>query len=266
MVHAQGNGAWGTIVPTLDGLQANNWLLRVQHFRDIVDSAILETAAPTTPTAPIQSTRSDSMSLKPQDVNFGSVAGATISAHTNAILQSLSENGNIPMPGVSFGLASIASCNIKLPGDIVVELPSISSVVALSRPGKPVQLGANYRGGSVSSGGQVFNLPSPVPVNFKIRLPADVSAPPYAVITFNEQVTTDQKGSPTLGPDGDYQYDPKATSGYINLVHITIQEEPQMADITVGHAAVIRDPAKTDRFTSQSASLPGYICSDFEIC
>ncbi|MFJ8677616.1 hypothetical protein [Streptomyces sp. NPDC093589] len=58
-----------------------------------------------------------------------------------------------------------------------------------------------------------------------------------------EQVYTDQQGNPidqtTAEKNG-------ATSGYTNAIHLSLLGA-KGGDITIGHAAVIRDPAQTGR-------------------
>ncbi|MFJ8676294.1 hypothetical protein [Streptomyces sp. NPDC093589] len=54
-----------------------------------------------------------------------------------------------------------------------------------------------------------------------------------------------------------YNYDPKATSGYVNGIHISVLG-PEVADATTWHAAAIRDPQENSGGAPPSGNLPPY--------
>jgi hypothetical protein len=74
----------------------------------------------------------------------------------------------------------------------------------------------------------------------KLRFPADMSKPLLATCIINEQVTTATQGNPTRDVNGHYTFDPKSKNGYVNTVHCTVHGTEKDAEMTIGHAAVLR--------------------------
>ncbi|GAB6898403.1 hypothetical protein [Kineosporia succinea] len=115
-------------------------------------------------------------------------------------------------------------------------------VIAVARPGRPVRFGLTVTRGSVSVEGVSFaDLPHVIPPNYEVHVPIDPAAGTSALIVFNEQVTTDNGGRPTALPNASHQFrfDPEAGTGYVNAAHLYLPG-PAGADITVGHAGVLR--------------------------
>lgn len=112
------------------------------------------------------------------------------------------------------------------------------SVSAQSLPGQPVKFHGYFGNGFISSfGNKIVDIPAEWPSNFG----ADIDAPwggTLAKAVTNEQVTTNPDGTGTVDGDGNYRYDPKAASGYVNAGHASVLGN-LAADVVVGHAAVL---------------------------
>jgi hypothetical protein len=113
------------------------------------------------------------------------------------------------------------------------------AVSARSVPGKPIEFAGNFAHGYIASFGKKFiDIPAKWPANFGVEVPTPFG-PPLALVTTNEQVTTNPNGTGTLAPGrSTYQYNPIAAGGYINAIHVTVLGT-NAADLTVGHAAVL---------------------------
>ncbi|GAA1006402.1 hypothetical protein Aple_031610 [Acrocarpospora pleiomorpha] len=113
------------------------------------------------------------------------------------------------------------------------------AVSARSVPGKPIEFAGNFAHGYIASFGKKFiDIPAKWPANFGVEVPTPFG-PPLALVTTNEQVTTNTNGTGTLAPGrSTYQHNPIAASGYINAIHVTVLGT-NAADLTIGHAAVL---------------------------
>ncbi|WP_329119887.1 hypothetical protein [Streptomyces sp. NBC_01465] len=269
------SGDWGTVVETPDGIQSNAWVARVQGIGKVVDARLFESAYPATPTAPADQAGGNGLiNLTVGGVGLGKASALFSRSLGNALPATISGKETVPAPGVAYADAGGASVDVGIPyvdsptggtqlSAIGVHVDAIR-IHAMSRPGKALELDGGAARGYISVlGNRIIDIPSLWPVNFGARIPADYSQSPFALASTNEQVTTDNKGVPTLGKDGHYQYDPKATSGYVTAIHASVLG-PEVADVTVGHAAVIRDPAKTDMLAPKVPKLPTWLDSIFE--
>ncbi|KAF9149291.1 hypothetical protein DFQ26_002034 [Actinomortierella ambigua] len=132
---------------------------------------------------------------------------------------------------------------------------------ALASPGKPVKFvtscdnadninayGRDSPNYISSYGSKVADI-SATAVNTALRIPEDLTKPAIATVYINEQITTDIHGNPTTDENGRYKFDPTATSGYVNIVRIVSSADSNTPGnvLTMGHAAVIRDPTLTDK-------------------
>ncbi|MEV0090317.1 hypothetical protein [Streptomyces sp. NPDC050738] len=69
------NEAWGTVVETDDGVQADAWQARVRGLGNVVDARLFEAAYPTTPKAPeTQGGGSGLVDLAPKGLGLGKVS------------------------------------------------------------------------------------------------------------------------------------------------------------------------------------------------
>ncbi|WP_083383660.1 hypothetical protein [Allokutzneria albata] len=263
-----GGTDWGTVVPSQDGLQANGWGARAENFGGVLDERLFESADPTMPNAPQAQGSGGVLTLAPGGKKLGKASALLTRSMRNSVPQSLGGKEKVPAAGVAYSDAGAAS------GDLEIALPKaangtarppllvhldVSRSTAVSRPGQPVRLDGGQARGHVTYAGTRIDVPASWPANHRVRVPQDPSLPAVAMIVFNEQVTTDLKGRPTLGSDGRYLCDPKATSGYTNAVHITILGGDRPAEATINHAAVIRDPAKTDKLAPKLPPLPDFV-------
>ncbi|MFE0174770.1 hypothetical protein ACFWZ2_20845 [Streptomyces sp. NPDC059002] len=257
--HDPENSDWGEVLKTSpDGLQANAWVARVQGLQGIVDTALFESHYPTTPKAPAeQSGGKKLIDLAPAGIGIGKGSALYSRAMGNKFPATTSSDTPVPAPGVAYADAGGAAVDVGIPyiqnptggtqlSPLGIHVEGIT-VSAMSVPGKPVHFTGGAARASLSSmGADLIKIPPLWPVNFGARIPADYSKPPVALATTNEQVTTDNKGKPTLGEDKHYKYDAKATSGYVNAIHASILGT-EVADVTIGHAAVLRDASLTDQ-------------------
>ncbi|MER5890985.1 hypothetical protein ABT160_44810 [Streptomyces sp. NPDC001941] len=262
------NSDWGTVVETsVTGVQADSWVVRVQGLQGILDTALFESAFPTRANAPEEQAGGKNLvDLAPGGFGLGKVSALYSRALGNKVPATASGGTTTPAPGVAYADAGGASVDIGIPyvqnptggtqlSPLGVHVEGIS-VSAMSAPGQPVKFtGGAARAYLSSLGGRLIDIPPLWPVNFGARIPGDYSRPPVALATTNEQVTTDNKGMPTLGADKHYKYDAKATSGYVNGIHASVLGT-EVADVTVAHAAVIRDPLLTDKFKDKLPKLP----------
>ncbi|KAF9400762.1 hypothetical protein BGZ76_007663, partial [Entomortierella beljakovae] len=171
--------------------------------------------------------------------------------------------------GVSYASSYAASLDIGTPytantnggiqlSSVGVHLEGVT-VTAISIPGKSVRFGVKANVGYVSvNGKKVVDLPPVWAPNSRMRIPEKEAQPIVADIFFNEQVTTDSQGKPTMDSNGKVVYDTKATSGYVNAIRMIINGKEEI-EVTLLHAAVIRDPDQTDKFESNIPELPPFL-------
>ncbi|MEV3861381.1 hypothetical protein AB0J38_44630 [Streptomyces sp. NPDC050095] len=244
-------GDWGTVLADGGPLQADAWVARVRGLGGVADTALFETHHPATAKAPHEQGGGDRLADLAPD-GFGIGAGSLLFSRAlgDARPASPASEQTVKAPGSAFAEAGGASVSVGLPylanptggvqlSPIGVHVDGVT-VSALASPGKPVAFSGGVTGGYFSLAGEpVVTVPKLWPTNFGVRLPADYTRQAIALAVTNEQVTTDTSGRPTRGADGGYKFDPKATSGYVNAVHVSLLGT-QVADVTVGHAAVLR--------------------------
>ncbi|WP_329119891.1 hypothetical protein [Streptomyces sp. NBC_01465] len=250
---------WGTVVDTTDCLQADAWVARVKGLGSILDTALFESHYPSTPKAPTQQAGGNKLvDLAPGGIGIGKVSALYSRAMGHSHPNTVSGGTAIPARGEAYADAGGAAVDVGVPyvqnplggtqlSPLGVHVEGIT-VSAYSKPGKAVAFTGGAARGYISvAGARIIEIPPIWATNLGVRIPEDYSKPPLATATTNEQVTTDSKGMPTLGPDGHYKFDPKATSGYVTGIHASVLGT-EVADVTVAHAAVIRDAARTDKF------------------
>lgn len=247
---------WGTVVPNGGCAQADAWVASVRGLGDTVDARLFESHSPAVPTAP--GSRSGGKDLV--NLTVPSLFGTQMGLGVGSALYSRALANKLPAnPGASDTIPAFCAAYAEAGGgSIDVGLPYVSSplpgapqlspvglhveglsVDATATLGKPVTLNSGAARGYISSlGTRLLAVPPMWPVNFGIRIPADRAQPVLALATTNEQVTTDSSGRPTLDPSGQYFFNPNASSGYVNAVHVSILGT-NGADIVVGHAAVL---------------------------
>lgn len=268
-VSAQDAIDWGTVIPTTDGLQADSWVARLKG-PTVVDTPLFEAADPTFRSTPnAQSAGPGLISLNSGGQQpIGKASAPASHAFRNAYPRSISGQEKLPALGVSYAESSFAAIDIGLPyiqnptGGIPLSAVGVHleacRAIAVSVPGKPVRLHGGCGRGYISVGGKkIIDISPSVSPNFEINIPE--SEPRVAFIILNEQVTTDNNGNPTTDNNGDYRYDPKATSGYVNAIRIVYFGVQQSEEITVGHAAVIRDASKSDALASNLPPPPPFL-------
>ncbi|MDG4858122.1 hypothetical protein P8605_08145 [Streptomyces sp. T-3] len=262
---------WGTVVETKDGVQSNAWVIGVTGVGRIVNARLFESASPSTPKAPRKHEGGrELVNLAPGGIGLGKVSALYSTALTNEQPKTKSSKLTIPYPGSAYANAGGASVDIGVPyiepqspegtqlSGIGVHVDAID-VHARSLPGKSVEFQGGAASGYLSIAGvRIIDIPPIWAVNLGVKIPAAGDNPSPVIATTNEQVTTDEKGVPTKGKDGSYKYDPKATSGYVTGIHASVLG-PDVADITIAHAAVIRDRAKTDMLKPPAIKLPGLL-------
>ncbi|MEV3852725.1 hypothetical protein AB0J38_00100 [Streptomyces sp. NPDC050095] len=248
---------WGTVLETPSPVQSNAWVVRVKGVGGILDTALFESHYPASAKAPKQQNGGNKIvDLAPGGFGIGRVSALFSRALGNEVPSSRAGGANVPAPGTAYADAGGGAVDVGLPyisnpkggtqlSPFGVHVDGIM-VSALSQPKKPVAFTGGAASGYISVLGQkVVSIPDVWASNLGARIPKDYSQDPVALATTNEQVTTDENGMPTLGKDGHYKMDPKATSGYVTGIHASVLGT-QVADVTVAHAAVIRDAAKTD--------------------
>ncbi|MER5883972.1 hypothetical protein ABT160_09100 [Streptomyces sp. NPDC001941] len=258
---------WGTVVDTEDCVQADAWVVRVKGLGSILDTAMFQSHYPTTPKAPQEQAGGNKLvDLAPGGIGIGKVSALYSRAMGHSHPATVSGGRPVPVRGEVYADAGGAAIDVGVPyienpaggtslSPIGVHAEGIT-VSAWSKPGQPVKFtGGAARAYLSVAGLKVIDVPPIWAVNLGVRIPEDYSKPPLALATTNEQVTTDEKGLPTLGADKHYKFDPKATSGYVNGVHASVLGT-EVADVTVAHAAVIRDKERTDKYAKPDLPLP----------
>ncbi|MCX5174597.1 hypothetical protein [Streptomyces virginiae] len=213
-------------------------------------AAIFESLFPASPQAPQIQRGPGAVDLAPGGVRVGTAGSPFSRVLADALPSNTAGAADEPTPGAVFAQAGGAGFDIGIPylprpgggiqlSPVGVHLDGVNTS-AVSLPGKAVELAGHAAGGYVSIAGEkVADIPPGCPPNTAIRIPEDPSRPPVALLVVNEQVTTDSQGRPTLGKDGKYAFDPEATSGYVNVIHMSVLGN-DVAEVTIGHAAVIR--------------------------
>ncbi|GAB3674361.1 hypothetical protein GCM10027589_44340 [Actinocorallia lasiicapitis] len=258
---------WGTVVPNAGCVQADAWVARVKGIGGSANSALFESHFPTLPTAPDhQGGGQDLINMTEAEsgIGKGSALFTRAAGNKKPVDPGFAGTQLVDAPCGAYAEAGGASITVGLPyvpgptvplSPIGVHLEGIV-VSANSQPGSPVHLEGGITGGYISSFGvKQVTIPKVWAANFGLRVPADHAVPAVALAVTNEQVTTDNKGVPTLDSHGKYFLDPTATSGYVNAAHATVLGL-NAADATVGHAAVLRDPALTTQ-----CAIPGNRCA-----
>jgi hypothetical protein len=245
---------WGTVVSNGGCAQSDAWIASLRGLGGNVDTRLFESHSPPTPAAPqARNGGKDLVNLTmPSLFGLQIGLGAGSALYTRALANKVPAGAGAPDTTPSFCTAYAeaggASIDLGLPylsnpgggtqlSPVGVHLEGVS-VDATATPGKPVVLnGSAVRGYLSSLGSPVITIP-PQSVNAGLRIPPDRSQPVLALATTNEQVTTDSSGRPTLDQAGHYAFDPTASSGYVNAVHISLLGT-NGADLVVGHAAVL---------------------------
>ncbi len=261
---------WGTVVDTKDGVQANAWVIGITGVGRILDARMFESASPGTPKAPREMEGGNELvNLAPGGIGLGKISALYSKALTNKLPVSKSGKRTIPAPGAVYANAGGASVDIGVPyvenpfggtalSGIGVHVDAID-VHARSLPGRPVEFQGGAASGEISLfGHKLIEIPPIWAVNLGATIPGTGNDAAPIIAQTNEQITTDAKGVPTKGKNGSYAYDPRATSGYVNAIHASVLG-PNVADVTIGHAAVIRDPAKTDLFKDKQPKVPSLL-------
>ncbi|CAM5622334.1 hypothetical protein GCM10010329_20250 [Streptomyces spiroverticillatus] len=258
---------WGTLVDTEDCVQADAWVLRGKGIGGLVEGALFGSHYPAMGWWAKQHTFTDNL----LDLTIGGVGLGRISALYSRALghahpSSRAGGPDVPAQGQVYADAGGGSIDVGVPyienpvgrtqlSPIGVHVDALA-VSAWSQPGKAVQ----FTGGAGSAhfsiaGMRLIDIPDAWPVNFGLTLPPNLASSfTLAQATTNEQVTTDEKGRVTVNKDGEYEYDPGATSGYVNNIHISVLGT-NVIDITLSHAAVIRDPKRTDKYAKKVTAL-----------
>ncbi|MER5888852.1 hypothetical protein ABT160_33925 [Streptomyces sp. NPDC001941] len=249
---------WGTVIDTEDCVQADAWALRVIKKGGLLaDSTSVEARYPSADGVPssAQTLPGEVVDLRVLGVNLHAGQGVGVSSRALGHTRIDASGDPVPQRGAVYAETSAAMLETGhpyipgIPGfkdgvqlsPVGVHLENVK-VTAQAEPGKPVAMDVSSDGGYLSiAGHKIKPLPAVLPPNFGVRVPDDRNLPPLFTAVFNEQVTTDAKGRPT------HHFDPRATSGYANALHLSILGT-HVADITVGHAAVLRDPARTDKY------------------
>ncbi|MFC7305849.1 hypothetical protein ACFQVC_16680 [Streptomyces monticola] len=228
---------WGTIADTSDTTQANAWALRTLG-RGKGDVRLAEAHLPAGPKAPtaVKGLLPEAEPLKAHGKDFGTVQNLT--STTSAANGTVTARSRIG--GLTLGLPYITGPE-PMPADkapLRLELRD-AEATATGRAGRPPQFSTSAKGGKLLSfGRELARFDGPLAPNRGLRIPADKARPAQLLATLNEQITTDEQGHPSVGPNGGYARDPQATSGYVNTAHLTLLA-PEAMDVTIGHAAVI---------------------------
>ncbi|KAF9151884.1 hypothetical protein DFQ26_001104 [Actinomortierella ambigua] len=251
---------WGGPIANNKGIEALGWLAGVGSEPDdyLQLFAAASPARPATPEGVVYS--DDLVYLASPFRPIGVVSRIAVRAYTDKIPTTTTGSATTPANGTASVDVTIENLDastlyIQHSDPSGVQLSSVGVHLeacvagALASPGKPVKFVTSCGGSSnyISSyGSKVAEIPSTA-VNMELRIPADMTKFAIATVYINEQITTDIHGNPTTDKDGRYKFDPTATSGYVNIVRIV---SPANSDtpgdiLTLGHAAVIRDPALT---------------------
>ncbi|CAM5622215.1 hypothetical protein SSPIM334S_02808 [Streptomyces spiroverticillatus] len=251
---------WGTVVADVPG-QADSWVVRLNGIAALPNKPMLEARYPAVEGAGELNTAGEDIA----DLNIGRAPFGKSSTHYARALgeQIPGEKQDSPVVksvGSAYADAGGGSLDVRVPHTMQEsegEKPPVIGaaltafqVSALAKAGKPVALTSRINGGALYIGEkQIADLGKITGVNEKVVFPGSSERLPLAVATVNEMVTTDEKGQPTATPDK------AATSGYVNAVHISILG-PEIADITIGHAAVLRKAPEKEKAALRAAAVP----------
>ncbi|KAG0260086.1 hypothetical protein DFQ27_003747 [Actinomortierella ambigua] len=262
---------WGGPIANDKGIEALGWVLGFGSQSDKIYQyfAAVSPARPTTPEGLISSDM-----LGSRLSSGGPVSTFTVRAYTDKIPTTTTGPATTPANGTASVDVTIQNMNaapnyIRHRDPTGVQLSPVGAHLhncfagALASPGKPVKFvtscsdnGSYYfsSDGSdspnyISSYGSKVADISATAVNTALRIPEDLTKPAIATVYINEQITTDIHGNPTTDEYGRYKFDPTATSGYVNIVRIVSSAYSNTPGnvLTLDHAAVIRDPALTDK-------------------
>jgi len=238
---------WGTVIPSTKGPQADAWIASAKGLAGLVNTTLFEAHDPGTPDAPDSRAGLENVISIPM---LGTVSALGTVALADKLPPGTDGPPDTPMPGAAFAKAS--------GGEITVGLPYVPNPLPFGEPPSPVGVHANgiqaeakvLPGRPVAFSGKfgqlkltsfgfkIIDIPLEWPVNFGVRIPQNRVLPAIAQVMTKEEVTTNNLGQPTVDSSGKYVFDPKATAGYINAIHVTLLGL-NVADGTIGHAAVI---------------------------
>ncbi|MFC7307022.1 hypothetical protein ACFQVC_22675 [Streptomyces monticola] len=257
---------WGVVLDdTKDCVQADAWVARLKGVAGIIDIPLFESHYPGIPRAGhTQAGGADLINLTDRNgVGLGK-ASALFTRAMGHQTPAETQGGKFKdFRGSSYAEAGLGTIEVGLPLDtkkpkndggryglLGVEV-GVIDVSAWSKPKQAIEFTGGAAGGSLNLAGvQVLNVPPLWGVNVGLSLPPDHPELPWVSVMTNEQVTTDKKGVPTRkAGTNKYQYDTNATSGYINAIHLSLFGT-NVADLSLGHAAVIRDKEKTDKYAN----------------
>lgn len=253
---------WGTVIEEGGCVQAHAWIARVKGAFNLIDTALFASHYPETPSAPEEAGGGkDLVNLILPGVGVG--LGRVGALYTSAMGNKLPAGPGRPpkdAPCSAYAEAGGGEFDVGIP--YVAPLPGAETpmspvglhgegitVTARTSPKGPVKFTGRFGRATLSSFGfKVIDVPLDWPPNFGVRIPSNNSLPVIAQVTLNEQVTTDETGTPTE------HYNPKAKSGYVNAGHASLLGS-NVGDVTIGHAAVLYDAAQ-DQGSVVTPTLP----------
>ncbi|MFI7336941.1 hypothetical protein ACIBUY_03255 [Streptomyces sp. NPDC050085] len=239
-----GTDSWGTVLQTDSPVQADAWSVRISGRSGLLVSGDTRAHFPAFDGAPSGHDDRDKearLSYKAQPI------GVLDEPYTSTEATGAKKDG--VRAETTFHSIDLASPYRPGPqgaaphGDVGIALDKVR-VVADSTPGHTVRFTTSVASGTVYAGGKAVHRLDGKKwrPNTGLRFPSAENVPPVLVATVNEQITTDDQGHPTTDATGSsYRFDPSATSGYANALHMTVLS-PEVADFTIGHAAVLRRP------------------------
>ncbi|MGH4028610.1 hypothetical protein ACQB60_06690 [Actinomycetota bacterium Odt1-20B] len=258
---------WGQVIKTDDCVQANAWVARVSGIGGLINTALFESHYPASARAPKQHAGGDSvLDLAPGGIGVGKVSALYSRSLGHARPPTRAGGKDVEARGEVYSDAGLGAIDVGIPyiaspfggtqlSPIGAHVDAIQ-VSAWSRPGKPVSFTGGLASGYFSVlGFDILDIPDLWASNFGARIPSDYTSDPLLLAFTNEQVTTDETGHVTVGKDKHYRYDGKATSGFVNAIHASVLGG-NVADVSLGHAAVIRDPKRTDKYAVKDKLNP----------
>ncbi len=226
---------WGTVTDNDTPAQADTWSVRVRGANG--DAQLTEAHLPALPDAP----SSVSGAAKPVELGKAYSFGSLHRLSSRTWMADGSVHAESKLGRVELGLPYLRAAG--KPVDVKrlpVRLDLRDAVTtAVGHADRAAEFRTEIKGGSATSfGRELLTFDGPLKPNTSVRIPADTKLPPWGLLTFNEQITTDAQGHPTAGKDGRYAPEPGAGSGYANAAHLTLLF-PEALDMTIGHAAVL---------------------------